>query len=492
MAITPLLKGLRTEGGTFFTFQPAMKDMSLMFSNNENIQFVFSKFVCLKLPEWANVTKQSMYIDPNLIESVNDNSANDNANTFFVKAYLQDYAENLNTIFDSNRDDNNFSNSSELSFLKSFSASNHNENPPLQFEQSGTYLDTDNVVRNVFKEKATSSDYEPIIQYIGDINMVNNAKKNGDEYVEVFGHVPTSAGKIKDVQFIQNLNIIPTIGQIPAQPGEDWIVGQENAYINSNDKSYAAALYDTSTKKYDVASDVDLLKIDWNDLEKPESSSKFDNGNFDFNAVLVYYDIFDKNDQTSVSRNLYGVFIIDSFDLSSPTSAKIPTFTKYQPDENQSGNSYSFRFNLMLSNSSGIVTTSNVINDYSTYSMELYMQALEVLKKIAIEYEKSSKMSIDFSSKISNLETLILSIQSATGEKAALIAAKKANDAANTLMDSEIGEVNVGLTANETSISLNLKFPDVIIGKTYTTSNYEIRYRKINSNKWEKLSVNIL
>lgn len=493
MAITPILKPLRLEGGTFYTFQPAMKDLTLMFGNDKNIQFNFSKFVCVKLPNWEQVTRQSMYIDPNNLESLNDNSALDDPNTFFVKAYLQNYAENLNTILDRNRDDNNFSNTSELAFFKSLSSKYHNTTPPFEVRNVGTYQDFNNVERVVYQEKEASENYQPIIQYIGDINMINNVKANGDEYMEIFGHIPTGAGKTIDVQFIQNLDIHPNLPQVPNVNGTAWIDGQEEAYNNSTEKTYAKAVYDTNTNKYNVSTDKDLLKINWDDLELPQSKYKFDNGDFDFNAILVYYDIFDKNDESTVSRNLYGILIIDSFDLSSPNVSTIKTFKKYQPNENQSGNGYGFRFNLMFSNSSNIVTTTNVINEDSTLSMELYMQALEVLKRIGANSDELINTAIDTDRRLNRMESIILSVQNATGEKGAILATQKANEAIEKI-NTKINDFNEyeqtlnvrlydpTLTDVETNESLNNKYTNSKIGDIYF--NDFIEYLKKTNTTW--------
>lgn len=435
MAITPIFNKLRVQGGTFYTFQPATKDLTLTFSNDDNIKFNFSKFVCIKLPYWAQVTKQSMYINPNFIESIVDNSAMSDANTFFVKTYLQNYAENLNTILDNYRVDDNFANTAEMSFFKALSSKFHNAQPPFEVVQHSTYLDSNNVTRNVFKEKAASAEYEPIIQYIGDINMINHVTSEGNEYVEVYGHIPTEAGKINNLKFIENLQIHETLAQVPANSGEQWIQGQKTAY-ETKLGSYAKAVYDTATNKYDVSTDYNKLTIHWDDIEKHDTDVTQDNGNFEFNAILVYYDIFDKTNQTTASRNLYGILILNPFDLSSPNNLHIPTFKKYQPNEHQSGNSYGFRFNLMFSNSSNIVTTAEVVNSYSTYSMELYMHALERLKSISLQSETALLTANEIYRKYNNLHSLILSIETQSGQKAALEAANKALEATNRLVSS--------------------------------------------------------
>ena len=47
---TPLLKPLRVQGGTFFTFASSAKDISKTFTD-DNARFVFSKYALLKLPK---------------------------------------------------------------------------------------------------------------------------------------------------------------------------------------------------------------------------------------------------------------------------------------------------------------------------------------------------------------------------------------------------------------------------------------------------------
>jgi hypothetical protein len=47
---TPLLQPLRVQGGTFYTFASAAKDIGKTFSD-DNARFVFSKYALLKIPD---------------------------------------------------------------------------------------------------------------------------------------------------------------------------------------------------------------------------------------------------------------------------------------------------------------------------------------------------------------------------------------------------------------------------------------------------------
>ena len=49
---TPLINPLRVQGGTFYTFSSAVKDIQKTFSDDD-ARFVFSKFALLDIPDVA-------------------------------------------------------------------------------------------------------------------------------------------------------------------------------------------------------------------------------------------------------------------------------------------------------------------------------------------------------------------------------------------------------------------------------------------------------
>ena len=419
VSTVPLLKRLRQEGSTFYTLSGAVNDSILLFGNS-NVRMNFSKFVCLKLPNWENVAKQRLYHDPTAIESTNDTSSADDPNTFFVKSYLQNYTENFTSYIDDNRTDGTWSNFSEAAFWKSMQQVSDVDNSiddryrSIQLVVDSEYDDTALVTREKFKERdAANNDYEPVIQYVGDVNMLNHVKSSGKEYLEVFGHIPTDAGKMTGVLLKYNQGLDASLGQVPASSGPNWVAGQEDNYTNAagSEKTYASAIYDTADKKYNVNTEKDFLQIDWDDIESDNAKeNKWRQGNFDFNAVLLYVDIFDTENPENRKRNLYGVLFLDSFTEVSATLSQIPTFKKYQPNANQAGNAFGFRFNLMFSSSTNQLTSEVSINDFSTVSMDLYLQALQRLQQVSDEYQKASMQMITQSQQMQRLEQSMLSI----------------------------------------------------------------------------------
>lgn len=409
-----LIKKLKTNGATVYTFTPSMNDMLLMFGSNKNIQFNFSKFVCLNLPEWGNLNKQSMYKNPTQIESLNDTSVVDDANTFVPKAYIQNYIENfLSNVTARRTDSNNFSNPSEMAFWKSLSyisgvTEANNVKSTIQFDSINNNTE--------FIEKVDNSGvYDRVVTHIGDLNFTNHVKTNGKEYMEVYGLINSTARKNDNITFKKNSEIIFDGNQ---DSGKEYIYGHESTYENatSDEKTYTKAIYDTVDRKYNTEDVYSRLNIDWSKSEKLVHEANAENGNFDFNAILLYYDIWDTTNPTVTKRrNLFGVVFLDSFEKISSVTEKIPTFKKYHNFGDQVGNSYGFRFNFMFSNSTNNLTSNIVINDYSTISMEMYMKALEKLTTMTDLYMTQTQEIIELKNDLSQLKQLVMSINTRYG-----------------------------------------------------------------------------
>lgn len=417
----PLLKPLRVEGGTFYSFSSAMNDAILLFSTN-NINMNFSKFACLKLPDWQNTTTQRLYRAGTDIASANDTPGTDDANTFFPKAYMQNYIENFLSYVDANRNDQDYSNFAEAAFWKAMQSVADsdfnlatNEDNTIQLTEDTTYIDELGQTRQKYKELAAGASYEPIIKFVGDINMINHKKSEGKEYLEVFAHIANSQGRIDGTLLKPNdwLTNQVSVSQVPTSAGPDYIAGRETEYNTApgTDKTYAKAIYDTIGKQYNVSSDKDFLSIDWEDIESPAAlASKHGQGNFDFNAILLYYDVATVNDDSTRRRNLYGILVLDKMTSVTATTERVLAQTKYQPNSNQAGNAFGFLFNLMFSNNTNQITSTVTINDTAVVAMELYMKALEKMQVTMDIYERLEKIIIAQEAKINTLSSTILGL----------------------------------------------------------------------------------
>jgi hypothetical protein len=224
------------------------------------------------------------------------------------------------------------------------------------------------------------------------------------------------------------------------------------------------------------------------------------NRDFEFNAVLVYYDTYDPNNLDATGNpidfktNLYGVLFLDKIQQSG-LEFSIPPITKYKPDplNKTNGNAFSFKLNLKLDTSIEDAKVEKSINDYSTFSLELFTDVLtkftqlqttfsnKLIELEALQQQVNSLKdllinSVDSSeilTRVSNLETSLIANQaifSNTGELVAMI------DNTNTKINSIIsGDSNIVV-----SYDLNGIRPGEGIVIDRTTPN---RVRVVNTNQ---------
>jgi len=186
------------------------------------------------------------------------------------------------------------------------------------------------------------------------------------------------------------------------------------------------------------------------------------NRDFEFNAVLVYYDTYDPNNldasgaPVDIETNLYGVLFLDKIQQSGLEFA-IPPISKYKPDplNKTNGNSFSFKLNLKLDTSVEDAKVEKSINDYSTFSLELFTDVLTEFRQLqtrfndklleldALQQEVNSlkdlmitdTSSTELEARVTDLETSLIANQAIfdnTGEITALI--ESTNDRINALI----------------------------------------------------------
>jgi hypothetical protein len=402
--LTPILSGLRLEGSTFYTFSSSINDSALLFAS-DNIRMQFSKFVCLKLPNWQNQTVQRLFRPA---ADIGEPFLTD-PNIAFVKSYLQNYTENLQQYAEAARTDNTYANTAEMSFWKSLryvSDPEPDETPAtgaLQLTEDVTYVKPNGTTGQKYVERATTeNEYEQLIQFVGDINMLNHVKTNGQEYLEIYCHIPRTAGRVTPMKFKNHDSMTFDSLLLPADGGPEYIVGRQSDYIDNLNN--VKAIYDNvSTRVYDVSSDIENLCLDFTEFDQREV--KYTSENFEFNAILLYYDIWDRTDESTRKRNLYGILILDRF--ATDGISFIPALKKYAPNDIQPGNSYGFKQNLKWSNYSNQVTSEITVGN-ELVGLDLYMDALARLTALTSEYDLMYQIVMKQQEEINKLKIAIL------------------------------------------------------------------------------------
>jgi hypothetical protein len=198
------------------------------------------------------------------------------------------------------------------------------------------------------------------------------------------------------------------------------------------------------------------------------------NRDFEFNAVLVYYDTYDPNNLDSTGApidfktNLYGVLFLDRVQQDG-LEFKIPTISKYKPDplNKVNGNSFSFKVNLKLDTSIEDTKTEKSINDYSTFSLELFTDVLTEFKNLQARYADQLLTIQQLSQDIESLKGLLLNTED-QNELNIRITNLETSLAENQAIFSNTGEI-VKMIDNT-----NTKIDSIINGQANVTVSYDI------------------
>ena len=515
MAVAPIIKPITTRKGIFYTFQSSLEDLTLSFNNSGN-QFKFSNFVLLNLPNvgtpdgtasdnklFFKAQGESLMTDPGLYNQSNQN--------YNLAQSFQNYALNLEALLISQASYNrelplNVSERVFWKWLKEAGAIRWRDSNTLETSTTGLFTEEDEQV---------GSSYAKVVQYIGEIDIVNSYKGKENSYSELYLHVPNNVGSTPYVLFksLSDDNYKPNmaITNTPELPEDrETIAGRHytdvhpqglslNAFYDLDDSTvlleqapyagstytalnwfqgtlnnsyYTDGTYDapSATWKYNTAVNkkikkskttggvtttinytrstldgvcVDFALTDYLVAVQNARTSfsgindiNVQNKNFDFNTVLVYYDVIDPVTKALKAKNLYGILFLNKIQ-SNGLEFEIPRLTKYKPDplSKINGNSYAFKLNVKFDTSIEDVAVEPVknINANAGFSLDLFVDLMNKFQTIAIKQDdkfaqlttlqkdwEKVKASLLTTSKTSDLETRLTNLEKALLANSAL------------------------------------------------------------------------
>lgn len=369
---TPLIKP-RPTGGTFYTFSSALEDIGININDSTN-KIVLSHYALLDIP-----------------------SFNDNMNTLATTKYdvtnpgdyifaegFQNYVLNLETII-RNQDTYNYAASrtiSERVFWKWLGKS------CMKFVKDD-------------KDPNYYVDENKVVKCIGTIS--SSAQRSDDYGIhnETFVQIPSSFGQTKILfKKVEDSNYKTSDG-ITGTNRDGFL---ENFTKDDYDTSgylptglSARALYDYQTDMSYAISDKECMCIELSiaNLRKyyGSTSISFDDiaikddyvlsSSFPFNAILVYYTIYDSTGTTALATNAYGILLLNSSEKvgegDTPTY-KFPSLVKSKSTADTTGTSYSFRINIKTTS---IYNGDIAITDNSTSAFTMATDFNDVIKNLA-------------------------------------------------------------------------------------------------------------
>lgn len=491
MIRTPLLRPLRDNGATLYVFPSANEDIGLNL-NSRATGVAMSHYALLNLPVMFGNT------DPK-------------SESIAIATDLQNYMMNLECTL-LNQDSYNYQEYHTVSERAFFHWLKHIKDSKLNLDRTQNSNDV------YWKEKDNTN---RVVQCFGAIDAGNSLSTEFGMFNETYVNIPTSYGNgpvfFKQVQDSSETNYI--YGKTYNAGDSEHLQGRKNNVDTLKILSDVKPKYDSGTSytlndAYEIVKDVNEIQSacrafindkniqinsydDVNIDQKTQFSGKYcditsNPCEFGFNAILLYYSVYDQNDttKTAYAINLFGIVFLDSPSSVQNGQAKIPSLIKKKSfgganKANFFGNSYSFRVNIktlsVYDNTDAMIqdnTTMSSINsvDFSDVVSNLN-RAIDVMNTnvqstMAIQdaYMTTLKLTDENKQKLQDLETKLngyLNGSKTSGIVSQNIRTKIIQPITDTSIDSSVSDGN-----NMIRIQLNKQLTDFINTEEYQGSTY--------------------
>lgn len=491
MIRTPLLRPLRDNGATLYVFPSANEDIGLNL-NSRATGVAMSHYALLNLPVMFGNT------DPK-------------SESIAIATDLQNYMMNLECTL-LNQDSYNYQEYHTVSERAFFHWLKHIKDSKLNLDRTQNSNDV------YWKEKDNTN---RVVQCFGAIDAGNSLSTEFGMFNETYVNIPTSYGNgpvfFKQVQDSSETNYI--YGKTYNAGDSEHLQGRKNNVDTLKILSDVKPRYDNGTSyilndAYEIVKDINEIQSacraftndkniqinsydDVNIDQKTQFSGKYcditsNPCEFGFNAILLYYSVYDQNDttKTAYAINLFGIVFLDSPSSVQNGQAKIPSLIKKKSfgganKANFFGNSYSFRVNIktlsVYDNTDAMIqdnTTMSSINsvDFSDVVSNLN-RAIDVMNTnvqstMAIQdaYMTTLKLTDENKQKLQDLETKLngyLNGSKTSGIVSQNIRTKIIQPITDTSIDSSVSDGN-----NIIKIQLNKQLTDFINTEEYQGSTY--------------------
>lgn len=372
---TPIIKP-RAQGGTFYTFSSAMEDIGLNINELKN-KVALSHYVLLEIPAFS---------------ALNTYGDGTNQGDYSFAEMFENYALNMETVL---------RNQPTYNFAESLSVS---ERVFWKFMKHYNFMK--------FKKDENNPEY-----YIEDSSVVKGyglitaGAQRTDEYGiynETFVQIPSSYGRMKTLfKPVSDKNYHITTSETAYFTSENTTGFIENVQADEIDKNKklhtgipAAAIYDKGSS-YTVMSEDEELCAEFS-LSELRNYFGIDSLTYDdiaingygltddakdapytFNAILLYYSIYDSTTKNILATNAYGLMILDSA-TNDGDNFVFPAVEKRKTTTSHNGNSYSFRLNVKTSS---VYSGDTTVYDNSTAAYEMSTEFNDVLRNLSAAVE---------------------------------------------------------------------------------------------------------
>ena len=423
MSCTPFLKNFNTDGGTLYVFPSVNRDLTRTFVSGD-YEFKFSHFACLNLPDiytgkYTDGADKGLYLST---LAPNTWSVNDRELSRAITENLQNYVMNFETAILNGEGDNDDYDGDILTTVSEKVFFNWLQKVgAIKFDDNGGVEDF-------------SSYAERTVQYIGNIDVMNTVEINStkddavslntnDIFEEIYIHIPSTVGASTNIYFrkgelTDDKNYLNKTYSLGAD-GDIALMGRKRTDRNPYNTSISVIPFvdvDNGVNCYtgDIGHTIDFRDSSYTDGISNMNSKSLED--FEFNTILIYYDIYEKTNQENVKRvatNLYGVLFLDNV-ITQSNRNYIQRYAKKRETVYGSGNSYALKLDLKVKaiGDTNVTEYIKMVDPNEAASMILYNRAITQLQRcIDLFYTQKTDIT-KMSSRIDVLENLLLGMDS--------------------------------------------------------------------------------
>lgn len=449
---TPHIQALKQQGGTLYTFAEANEDLTNLIIDSSKT-FSFSKFVCLNLPDLMYVSGDSPRVDLSRYKGYDQPYTAEGVSEKF-RRNLQNYILNFETyiINENNRrlesgevpidpvaESSFFNWLQEVGAIKFRKLTDDDkytadgvikEGEDYYAEEDGSNTDTDDIPNN-----------GKIVKYIGSIDILNRNEVSGYAYTQIYLHIPSEAGSTPKIIFRSNPGGNFDVITDPDMTSPGNIIGTK-----SDDEQYLAYYDEEGTGeedgryKADVLYGIDFLEEHYYDIVNSAGINDFTSYNmsadaqsFEFNTVLLYYDLLDRSTGLTETK-LYGILFLDNISftgvvtnddaqqesLEGVTAGFIQRYPKYKSSQDPdyiNGNSYALKVELRVDTGGQTGDTYSISDESQLTGLNMFTDAMREMKKNTGMFTDLLRKYDSMAKSISQMSGIILAL---TDENAAL------------------------------------------------------------------------
>lgn len=363
---TPIIQKLRNTGGTLYVFPSASEDIGLNLQAGTS-GVAMSHYALLNLPTMNKIT----------LTGTDTSKPSE-----LLARSLQNYAMNFETVL-INQPDYNYQAMSTVS-----------ERVFWHWMQKYNLIGTfNNLSDNTYEEPGRDTDKnikdQTVVKCFGSIDAGNSLSTEFGMFNETYINIPSSYGA-GPVFFKVNSDSNFAINKTYTPTNKNYLEGREDSTTYQLYVDEATPKYDLDNSKYVVTTndafeiikdiptiqtclrnkygDNSIVVSSYDDINI-DTPDKFSvDTEFDFNAILLYYSVYDQDDiiKTSYATNLFGIIFLDGPVDNGDGTFYIPPIVKRKSTSDHFGTSFSFRVNLKTM--SVFDNTEAIIQDNTTLS----------------------------------------------------------------------------------------------------------------------------